>query len=55
MTQKEQQEMQEYIQTILKIRYENTPQEQIQTFESIETMEREEVLTKVTLKSRGFF
>jgi hypothetical protein len=55
MNPEEKQEIQEHIKAISKILYKNTPQEQLQTFEAIETTVRDKVLTEVTPKIGEFF
>jgi hypothetical protein len=55
MTPKEQKEIQEHVKAISKILYRNTPKESLETFESIERIVREKILTEVTPQIGEFF
>jgi hypothetical protein len=47
MTAEDSQKLEEYIEGIAHILYQNTPQEQLENFETIEITVRNEILTKV--------
>jgi hypothetical protein len=48
MTPEDSQKLEEYIEGIAQILYQNTPQEQLENFETIEITVRNEILTKVS-------
>ena len=55
MTPEERQEIQAHVRAISKILYQNTPQEQLQSFKSIEITVREQILQEVAPKIGEFF
>lgn len=55
MTPEDSQKLEEHLQEIAKILYQNTPKEQLETFETIEITVRNEILTKVAPRIGEFF
>jgi hypothetical protein len=55
MTPEDSQKLEEYIEGIAQILYQNTQQEQLETFETIEITVRNEMLTKVAPRIGEFF
>ena len=55
MTPEDSQKLEEYIEGIAQILYQNTPQEQLENFETIEITVRNEILTKVAPRIGEFF
>jgi hypothetical protein len=55
MTPEDSQKLEEYIEGIAQILYQNTPQEQLENFKTIEITVRNEILTKVALRIGEFF
>jgi hypothetical protein len=55
MTPEDRQKLEEHIEGIAQILYQNTPQEQLENFETIEITLRNEMLTKVTPRIGEFF
>jgi hypothetical protein len=55
MTPEDSQKLEEYLQEIAKILYQNTPQEQLENVETIEITVRNEVLTRVAPRIGEFF
>jgi hypothetical protein len=55
MTPEDSQKLEEHLQEIAKILYQNTPQEQLENFETIEITVRNEILTRVAPRIGEFF
>lgn len=55
MTPEDRQKLEERIEGIAQILYQNTPQEQLENFETIEITVRNEMLTKVAPRIGEFF
>jgi len=55
MTPEDSQKLEEYIEGIAQILYQNTPQEQLENFKTIEITVRNEILTKVAPRIGEFF
>ena len=55
MTSQDQQKLKEHIDAIAQILYKNTPQGQLEDFETIEITLRNEILTKVAPRIGEFF